>query len=420
MSLFVTDTQLDGRTVTIRCDAGRIAAITEPAKAAAPGPDDDVLDGAGTAAIPGLVNAHGHAAMTLFRSWAGDLKLQEWLQDHIWPAEAKLTAQDVYWGTRLAAIEMLRSGTTQFVDMYWFPEAVARAATDAGIRATVGAPLLDIGPPGGPAGLRDAALASLDALADPGPLIRVSLAPHAQYTVSTESLEWIAATADERDLLIHIHFCETVHEIEEWMASHDERPTTVLDRLGIIGEHTILAHSCVMEPEDYALVAERGATIVTNPVSNLKLASGRIFPYATAAAAGVHLGLGTDGVSSNNSLDLLADVKTLAIVSKHEAGDPTVLPAAEALAIATGQRSPLFDGHGLVVGAPADLALIGLSAPELTPGDLTSNLVYAASGSVVDSTVVAGEVRMRHRHIDGVDVVLDEVRARAARLQASD
>ena len=418
MTLHITNTRLDDRPVTVTCDDGVITAISDPAVAPAPQPGDDVLDGTGTAAIPGLVNAHTHAAMTLFRSWAGDLQLQEWLTEHIWPAEARLTADDVYWGTRLACIEMLRSGTTQFTDMYWFPEAVARAATDAGIRATVGAPLLDVNNDAGLAGLRDSALASLDALADAGPLIRPSLTPHAQYTVSLESLEWIAATAAERDLVVHIHFCETVREIDEWMATHDERPTTVLDRLGIIGERTVLAHSCVMAPEDYALVAERGATIATNPVSNLKLASGRIFPYATAAAAGVRIGLGTDGVSSNNSLDLLADVKTLALVSKHEAGDPTVLPAEEALAIATGQRSPLLGGAPIAVGARADLALVELDRPELTPGELTANLVYAASGAVVDSTVVAGEVRMRHRHIDGVDEVLAEVRHRAARIQA--
>ncbi len=415
MALTVTGGLLDGEHVNLRADEGVITAIGPDV---APEPGDDTLDAAGKAIVPGLVNGHTHAAMTLFRSYASDLQLQEWLEHYIWPAEARLRAADVYWGARLAAIEMARSGTTRFFDMYWHPTEVARAARDTGIRATVGAPLFDKGSVAGLAALKDTALASLDELAELAPLVTASLTPHSIYMVSEESLAWVADTAATYDVPVHLHFCETLREVDEWMTDHDERPTAYLDRLGLLGPSTLLAHGCVMEPDDYALVAERGATIVTNPVSNLKLASGRIFPYAEAAARGVPIGLGTDGPSSNNSLDLLADLKVFALVQKHASYDPTVLPAPDALAIAQGQRSPLLAGTPVEVGQPADFLLIDLTLPNLNPGDLTSNLVYSANGSVVDSTVVAGNVVMRHRHIEGEQEAIAEVRARAERLCA--
>jgi 5-methylthioadenosine/S-adenosylhomocysteine deaminase len=413
MGLFVRHGDLDGQRVNLRAEAG---IITELGPDLAARPDDDVIDAHDMAIIGGLVNGHGHAAMTLFRGYGSDLQLQEWLNDKIWPAEAKLTAEDCYWGARLAAIEMVRSGTTHFYDMYWHPEAVARAAEDTGIRATVGAPLFDGANPDGLAALRDAALASLDALSSCGPLITPSLTPHAPYTVSRESLEWVGEIAAERDLIVHIHIAETRREVAEWMAGHDERVAVYADRCGLLGPRTILAHGCHFDDDELELIAERGATVVTNPCSNLKLAGGDAFPYPAAAAHGVAIGLGTDGVASNNSLDLLAELKVLALLQKHTAYDSTVLPAAEALAIAQGRRSPLLAGQPLEVGAPADFLLIDTSLPEMNPGHLVDNLVYSASGHVVDTTVVAGEVLMRHRHIDGAAEVVAECRARAARL----
>jgi 5-methylthioadenosine/S-adenosylhomocysteine deaminase len=417
MGLFVRHGDLDGRRVNLRAEDG---VITELGADVAARPDDDVVDARDMALVGGLVNGHGHAAMTLFRGYGSDLQLQEWLNDKIWPAEAKLTDDDCYWGTRLAALEMIRTGTTHFHDMYWHPEAVARAAEDAGIRATVGAPLIDGGNPEGLPALRDLALSSLEHLASCGPLITPSLTPHAIYTVSRESLEWVSATAAERDLIVHTHIAETRREVDEWMTDHDERPAAYLDGLGLLGPRTILAHGCHFDRDELALIGERGATIVTNPCSNLKLASGGAFPYPAASAAGVPIGLGTDGVASNNSLDLLSDLKFLALIQKDAAYDPTTLPAPEALAIAQGRRSPLLGGRPIEVGAPADFLLVDTTLPEMNPGDLVDNLVYAASGCVVDTTVVAGEVLMRHRQIDGAAEVIAECRARAARLTADD
>jgi 5-methylthioadenosine/S-adenosylhomocysteine deaminase len=325
------------------------------------------------ARIPGLVNGHTHAAMTLFRGYADDLPLMEWLEQHIWPAEKRLGADDVYWGTRLACLEMIRTGTVSFWDMYWHPGATARAVRDAGLRAVIGAPLIDGADPAGSEKLREAAEESLEELAaeaaEPGgERISPALAPHAIYTVSTESLRWIAETAAERELPVHIHVSETEREVHDCVEAHGERPAAYLDRVGLLGPRTLLAHGVWLDRGELELIAERGATVVTNPVANLKLAVGGVFPHAEAEGAGVALGIGTDGAGSNNSLDLLADLKTFALLQKHDAGDPAALPAAEVLAIAEGRRSPLLEPDA------SDHLLVRADAPEISLGKLEAGL----------------------------------------------
>jgi 5-methylthioadenosine/S-adenosylhomocysteine deaminase len=393
VSLTVRDAVLDGERVGLRVEQDRIAAL---GAAVEPAPGDDVLDAAGMALLPALVNGHTHAAMTLMRGYGGDLPLMKWLQDRIFPVEAKLTADDVYWGTRLACVEMIRSGTARFWDMYWQPEAVARAVQDAGIRASVALPLVDGLDPDKSDALRADAERSLDGLADAGPGVTPTLGPHSIYLVSEKSLHWVAELSSERDLPVHIHLSETEGEVRDCVAAHGVRPAPYLDRIGLLTPRTLLAHGVWLDDDELALVGERGATIVTNPVSNLKLAVGRVFPYAKARKHGIPVGLGTDGASSNNSLDLFQDVKHLALVQKHAERDPAAMPAIEAWAVATGARAPMLGESGqLAVGEAADVLLVRTDAPELTPGDLTANLVYAASGSVVDTTVVAGRVLMR-------------------------
>jgi 5-methylthioadenosine/S-adenosylhomocysteine deaminase len=403
--LAVENALLDGSPVGVRCVDGLIAAIG-PGVAGEPG--DERIDAAGAPLVPPLVNGHTHAAMTLFRGSGGDLPLMPWLQDLIWPIEAKLEAEDVYWGARLACAEMIRSGTTRFWDMYWQPEASARAVADAGIRASIGAPLFDA--TGDVEGLRASAEESLAMLAEQPPLVSPALAPHAIYTVSEDSLRWIAALGAEREVPVQIHLSETAQEVEDCIAAHGVRPAAYLDRLGLLNERTVLAHGVWLDPEELALVAERGATVVTNPVANMKLAVGGVFPHPAARAAGVNVGLGTDGAGSNDSLDLLADLKTFALVQKHAAGDPTAIDAAEAWAVATGARAPLLGATPLEAGAPADFLLLRQNTPELGIGALTSDLVYAAAGPAVDTTVVAGRALMR----GGVLPELDEIVSRAA------
>jgi 5-methylthioadenosine/S-adenosylhomocysteine deaminase len=415
MSLAVTGTQLDGEPAGLRAEDGVIA---ELGPAVEPRDGDELIDAAGLLLSPPLVNGHTHAAMTLFRGYGDDRPLMEWLEKWIWPAEAKLEPEDVYWGTRLAAMEMIRSGTTRFFDMYWHGTEVARAVADAGIRAVVSTVMIDHLDPADGEKQRPEALELLDRLAEVGALVTPGFAPHGIYTVSGESLRWIAETAADRQLPVQIHLAETEDEVSECLARNGKTPARYLDELGFLGPRTALAHCVWIEREDFELVAERGATVVTNPAANMKLAVGRAFPYPAAAGAGVALGLGTDGVSSNSNLDMLEEVKLFALLQKHATGDPSVLPAAEALAIARGARSPLLAGTPLEPGAPADFLLLRAGDPELSVGGLEGDLVYAASGSVVDTTVVAGRVLMRGRVVPDAEEIVAEVRARAARLTA--
>jgi 5-methylthioadenosine/S-adenosylhomocysteine deaminase len=412
MALTVTGAVLDGETVGLRCEGGRIAAIG-PEVVATLG--DETVNAGGGALVAPLLNGHTHAAMTLFRGSGGDLPLMPWLEEKIWPVEARLDDEDVYWGTRLACAEMTRTGTTRFWDMYWHPEATARAVADAGLRATVGAPLFDAD--GDAEGMKETALRSLDRLGEHGPAVEPALAPHSIYTVSEGSLRWIAELGAEHQIPIQIHLAETEREVADCVAAHGLRPAAYLDRLGILSERTVLAHGVWLDQAELELIAERGCTVVSNPVANMKLAVGGVFPYPAARDAGVAVGLGTDGAGSNDSLDLLADLKTFALAQKHAAADPTAIDAAEAWAVAGGARAPLLGaGAPLTIGAAADFLLLSPGAPELSIGDLVSNLVYAASGSIVDTTVAGGRVLMRGGEVPGQEEIVSRAAERGCRL----
>ncbi|MFL5900682.1 MAG: amidohydrolase [Solirubrobacterales bacterium] len=418
---------LDGEAVGVRCEDGRIAAL---GPGVGPEPGDEKIDAAGALLVPSLVNGHTHAAMTLFRGWGGDLPLMRWLREVIWPVEAKLEPEDVYWGTRLACAEMIRTGTTRFWDMYWHPGATARAVRDAGLRATIGGPLFDAD--GKTAAMQETALGDLEELADLGPEVERALAPHAIYTVSEELLRWTAELAAECGLAVHIHLSETEQEVSDCLDRHGLRPAAYLDRLGMLGPRTVLAHGVWLDRAELELVAERGCTVVANPVANMKLAVGGVLPYPAARRAGVAIGLGTDGAGSNDSLDLLADLKVFALTQRQAAGDPTILPAEEAWRIATGAQAPLLTSvpphahrvredmapkrDALRVGGPADFLLLRGGTSELSLGDLHSDLVYAASGSVVDTTVVDGRVLMRGGEVPDLEEIVARAVERSRRL----
>jgi 5-methylthioadenosine/S-adenosylhomocysteine deaminase len=410
-SLTVTGARLpDGSTGGLRAVDGRITELGPGVTARA---GDDHLDAAGLAVVPPLVNGHTHASMTLLRGYGDDLPLMEWLQTRIWPAEARLTPDHVYWGARLAALEMVRSGTLRFWDMYFHAPEVARAAVDAGLRATVSQAILEI--PDAPADARpEAAEEGVARLAEMGPLITPCLGPHAIYTVDTPGLRVVAELSERLDLPVHIHLAETAGEVADCVRAHGVRPVEYLDSLGLVTERSVLAHGVHLDDAELALVAARGATLVTCPVSNMKLAVGAAFPYPAAHAAGCAIGLGTDGAASNNSLDLLQDVKVLALLQKHATGDPAALPAPAAWAIATGATAPHLGATPLAVGEPADLLLLDLEVPELLLAPLDAALVYSATGSNVDTAIVDGRVLMRGRVIEGEA----EVRARAAEAAA--
>jgi 5-methylthioadenosine/S-adenosylhomocysteine deaminase len=413
MSLTVTGAVLDGQAVSLRAEDGLIAELGPSVE---PKTGDEVIDAGGLLLSPPMVNGHTHAAMTLFRGFGDDLPLMEWLQKKIWPAEAKLHPDDVYWGTRLACLEMIRSGTTRLFDMYWHAAEAARAVVDSGLWATISNVFIDHLDAAKGEAMRGEVLETLDRVAEAGPRVSPSFGPHAIYTVSSESLAWIAEVGAEREVTLQIHLSETEQEVKDCLDAHGKRPAAYLDELGVLGPRTLLAHGVWLDAAELELIAESGATVVSNPVSNMKLAVGGFLPYPQAARAGVALGLGTDGVSSNSNLDMFEELKIFALGQKHASGDPSTLPAEEALAIARGLRSSALGATPLEAGKPADFLLIRGSDPQLSAGDLDADLVYAADGSVVDTTVAAGRVLMRDRTVPAADELVAEVRARAARL----
>jgi Cytosine deaminase and related metal-dependent hydrolases len=413
LSIAVTGATLDGQVVGLRAEDGVIAELG-PAVEAQPG--DEAIDGASLLLCPPMVNGHTHAAMTLFRGFGDDMALMEWLRTRIWPAEAKLEPEDVYWGTRLACVEMIRSGTTRFLDMYWHGVDVARAVVDSGVRAVVSTVMIDQLESAKGKDMRPEVVESLDRITEAGLRVTPSLGPHAIYTVSSESLAWLAELAGEREIPIQIHLSETEQEVGDCLDAQGKRPAAYLDELGFLGERTVLAHGVWLDRAELELIAERGATVVANPAANMKLAVGGVLPYPAAAAAGAAIGLGTDGVSSNSNLDMFEEVKLFALSQKHASGDPATLPAHEALSIARGLRSPVLGGTPLAVGGQADFLLLRGSDPELSAGDPDADLVYAAGGSVVHTTVIDGEVLMRNREVADADEIVAEVRSRARRL----
>jgi 5-methylthioadenosine/S-adenosylhomocysteine deaminase len=394
---------LDNHAIAI--DRGRIVAVAPEAQAQqrfSPRTrvrlDDHVV-------TPGLVNAHTHAAMALLRGVGDDMPLMQWLQQRIWPLEQKLVSEAfVHDGTRLAALEMLRAGTTCCSDMYFFPDAAARALRDAGMRARIG--IIAIEFPSAYAS--DAAdylrkgLATRDAFRG-DPLISFTLAPHAPYTVADGTLERIATLAEELDVPIHMHVHETRHEVEESVAQHGVRPLARLDRLGLVNERLVAVHAVHLDDAEIALLAARGASVAHCPASNLKLASG-FARIADLLAAGVNVGIGTDGAASNNRLDMLDELRLAALLAKGVAGDATALPAARALECATlgGARAlGLADRIGsLEAGKEADIAAFVMNEPEVRPlYDAVSQLVYASGREHVSDVWVAGRHVVRKRQV---------------------
>ena len=379
-----------------------------------------IVDGAGALALPGLSNTHTHAAMSLLRGYADDMILQDWLAQKIWPLEAHLTADDVYWGTRLACLEMIRTGTTAFNDMYFFMESAAKAVDEAGIRALLCYGFIDLGD----AEKRERECRATEALVAhirglKNSRIHAAAGPHAPYTVSPEGLKWCGEFSREQDIPVHIHLSETEKEVNDCVSQHKKRPAALLDECGLLSPRTIAAHGCWLDDAECALLGKRGVSVSHNPASNMKLATHRALPYRELVAAGANVCLGTDGCASNNNLDLFEEMKIAALLQKFFWNDPTVLAAPEALGMATanGAKALGFGDGALVAGAPADLILVTTRTPANTPlHNAASNLVYACSGSAVETTICNGRVLMFDREIPGEEKVLAEAAGAAARL----
>jgi 5-methylthioadenosine/S-adenosylhomocysteine deaminase len=367
--------------------------------------------------LPGLINAHTHAAMALFRGLADDLPLEEWLNSHIFPAEKHLDYQFVYWGTKLAVAEMLLSGTTTFCDMYLFTDAVAQAVVDTGIRAVVGEVLYDFPSPN--YGKPDNGLRFTEDLCrtyQGHPRVRVAVEPHAVYTCSPDLLEKSKALADAHNTRWIIHLSETAREVADCLEHYGDTPVGHLHRLGLLADNTVADHAVALTDRDMELLAASAAGVAHCPESNMKLASG-MAPVADLLARGVPVGLGTDGCASNNNLDMLGELDTAAKLAKVRGLDPTALPAREALALATRQGARVLGLEGetgmLAPGLKADLVVIDLDQPHLTPVyDPYSHLVYAATGADVQTVIVEGRILVEDRQILAFDVAETLARAR--------
>ena len=357
--------------------------------------------------VPGLINLHCHAAMTLLRGLADDTPLMTWLQDHIWPAEARhLSPEFVYDGTLLACAEMLHGGITCFNDMYFFPEAAARAAASVGMRAVIGLPLLEFPT----AYATDAddylskGLAARDTLLGQ-PRVHFALAPHAPYTVSDRSFERVATLTGELDLPVHLHIHETRTEIDDSLRLHGLRPLERLRRLGVVTPNLIAVHAVHLDAHDIALLAGEGCSVAHCPSSNLKLGSG-IAPVANMLAAGINVGIGTDGAASNNRLDMLGEIRLAALLAKGASGDAAVLNAHAALRAATlsGARALGLDHEigSLLPGKSADLCAISLANPLLAPCYAPeSHLAYVAGRENVSHVWVAGQMMLENHALCG-------------------
>ena len=418
MSLLLKNVLLNGEPVEILLAQGRIAKIA-PSDAALAA--DEVLDGGGMAVVPGLYNGHSHAAMTLFRGYADDMELYTWLTTRIWPLEARLDEELVYHGARLACLEMIKSGTVFFNDMYWHVHGTVRAADEMGLRAALNAVMIDLNDPERYRKQVEDNTRLYEESRSFNDRLQFLLGPHAIYTVSEKGLAWVRDFAAEHNLLIHMHLSETAKEVADCIKEHGLRPVHYLERVGLLSERLVAVHAAWVDEEEVSLLEKHRVRVVHNPISNMKLAVGRSFPYRYFTDHGVLTGLGTDGCASNNNLDMFETMKFSALLQKFTTDDPTIQPAAEAWAMATVNGARIFglDGGEIAEGRLADLLLIDTARPELTPGhNLISDLVYAASGAVVDTTIVAGRVLMRHRRVEGEAEIIAAARAAARRLLA--
>ena len=368
------------------------------------------IDGKHKAAIPSFFNGHTHAAMVLLRGYADDMPLDDWLNNKIWPIESKLTEEDVYWGTRLACLEMIKSGTTFFNDMYWHYHGVARAVEDAGIRAAVSAVFIDLFDAGKAADQIELNRRLFEETKQYSNRILFALGPHTLYTVSKRSLQWVKEFADENNLLIHIHLSETQKEVKDCIRQNGKRPVEYLNDIGFLGSNMIAGHVIWVNDSEIELLQEHDVKIIYNPTSNMKLSSG-IFPYSKMKSAKIDVALGTDGCASNNNLDILEEMKFAALLQKLSDSNPSVLPASEVFRLATKNANSVFKiGAGeLKVGYLADLLLVNIKHVHLTPHiNLIPNLVYSAHGSCIDTTICDGKILMQGGIVDEEEEIIEK------------
>ncbi len=367
---------------------------------------DKVIDGTDKVLYPALSNMHTHAAMVLFKGYADDLKLMEWLQTKIWPIESKLTEEDVYWGTKFACLEMIKTGTTLFNDMYWHFDGCYKAVEEMGMRAILNAVMIDMFDEERQKFNEKRTLEIFDRYFNKNPLIKVGLGPHAVYTVSAKGLKFAAELREEKDTFIHIHLSETLTEVEDCVKKCGKRPPEYLDELGVLTDKTLLAHCIWLNPSEIELLAKRNSIAVHTPVSNMKLAVGGIMPKRELREHNVRICLGTDGAASNNNLDMTEEMKISAILQKWRNNDAEMPNAYDVVHRATeGFRVLGLKVGKLEEGDTADFILMKMHEIITPMHNPVSNFVYAASGTLTDTVICNGRVLMENGYVEGEEEI---------------
>lgn len=407
----------DGAQRDILVEGNRISAIGEGLVTEGA----EVIDASRMAVMPGLVNCHTHAAMTFFRGYGDDLDLMDWLNNMIWPVEAHMDEEDVYIGAKLACLEMIKSGTTAFLDMYSFPHGTARAVDEMGLRGNISYTIFDQG---------NSKRAELDKRNMERYLeefkrytdrVSFSVGPHAIYTVTGPMLQYTHDFAKANDVLVHLHLSETKGEVDNSIKEYGTTPVRYLEQLGVLSPNLVLAHSLWMDSEELQILADHGVACVHNPASNMKLASGYRFKLEEMWSKGIRVGIGTDGTSSSNNLDMFTAMKLTSFLAKAWSGDPKAGKAKDVFDAGTSAGANILrlDAGKVEVGMLADLALLDLDLPEMTPcHDLVSNVVNSANGSAVDTLMVDGKILMRNRKVPSEEAILAEAREYTERLFA--
>lgn len=417
-SLLIRNARLNGKTT----DALIIDGIFKTIAPNIPAPEGiEVLDAKGKILAPAFYNTHTHSAMTLFRGYADDMELFTWLNNYIWPVEAHLTPEDVYIGTQLAIVEMIRSGTVFFNDMYWDPAATLRAADDMGMRAMVGRMYIEESP-GVISQQNVKASRELEETWEASAAkdrVQLTYAPHAIYTVSEITLKRIAEEAKVTGNYIHIHASETKKEVDDCMKANGISPIAVLDRCGILTPKTVLAHCVHLSTEDIELIKKRGCIIAHMPNSNYKLCSGALKFKQIYQDVGCRLTIGTDGCASNNNLSMFDEMKLAALSAKLTSGDPSAGAASDILRITTEESAKAFGIHGGVIaeGYVGDAILLNPELPCMVPeSHLDANIVYSADTSCVDSVICDGKILMKDQKIEGEKEIIEAARKTATQL----
>lgn len=407
-SILIKDAIVDGQVQNIYVEGSRIVSIGNEEYSAS-----CILNAEGMYALPALINGHTHAAMNILRGFGDDMPLHKWLQEKIWPAEEKLTSEDIYWGSKLACLEMIKRGVGFFNDQYWMMKELASAADEMGLRALLSECFIDLNREdmASDAKKRTRSFVSYIRNMDSS-LIQPAVGPHSIYTVSKDSLRWCSEYAQKEDLLMHFHLSETEKEIKDCVNEHDLRPVQYLDSIDFLSSNVIAAHCVWLSENEIQILSENNVKAVHCPVSNMKLAVNNVLEYNLFKKHGLQVCLGTDGASSNNNLDLLEEMKFASLQQKLWYDDATRLPAEECFSLATEKAASCMNlnSGSLEEGKLADIMLVDPKKVELNPCyDLYSNLVYSASGSCVDSLIIDGEILMQDSYVPGEEEIISRV-----------